>query len=466
MLEPVSGGDGPESLAGSSAIVAGLGSSGCAAASRLLELGARVLVTDVSDDHGVRERASELRAAGAEVEIGTEAPGHVDADFAVASPGIPPHAPVIEALHGAGVEIWSEVELAYRIADADFLAVTGTNGKTTTTGMLAAMLYEAGIPSLAAGNIGTPLVDAVGRVGRGGAIAVELSSFQLAAIHRFRPRIAVVLNVSEDHTDWHGSFEAYMSAKARIVMNQTGEDFFLPNHDDPRARAIGSLTAAAVVPFSALGVPQGGIGQEDGLVRWHGRPVFSNRDVPVGGRAVLEDAIAAAGAALLYGVDEGAVARGLRRYRPAPHRLELVAEADGVRYIDDSKATNPHATLAAVDGLQSVVLIAGGRSKGIDLSVLAGTVPPVVAVVALGEAAGEIRAAFGDLVPVEIASNMSEAVRRARTHAIPGGSVLLSPSCASLDMYDSYAQRGDDFAAQVRELLSMPRSDGSGESGG
>jgi UDP-N-acetylmuramoylalanine--D-glutamate ligase len=390
---------------------------------------------------------------GAEVEIGGHDLALLDADVAILSPGIPPAADVVVALRQAGVEAFSEVELAYRLARCDFLAVTGTNGKTTTTSLLAAILQEAGVATAAAGNIGFPLIDAIANVPEGGAIALEVSSFQLAAIARFRPKVAVVLNVAEDHIDWHGSFREYADAKARIIANQTSEDVFLPNAEDAEATAMGHKATARVVPFSAYRSMPDGVGIDGDSVLWRGTQVLSVSDVPLPGMTGLEDVVAAAGAALEYGIDPRAVLRAVKSFRPLAHRLEVVAEYDDVTYIDDSKATNPHATQAAVKGLRDVVLIAGGRSKGIDLSPLATTVPPVVAVIALGEARAEVHKVFDGLVPVETVDSMSAAVERAAARSIRGGSVLLSPGCASLDMYESYVARGEDFARAVKELI-------------
>ncbi len=454
-------------LAGSRVLVVGLGISGASAAAALARIGADVRVTESEAGHAVQERARRLTRLGIEVEIGGHDLSKLDADLAVVSPGIPPSAPVLDALAGRGIEVIGEVELAYRLARCDFLAVTGTNGKTTTTSLLAAILREAGIPTAAAGNIGFPLVDAVSEIPDGGAIAVEVSSFQLAATRDFKPRVAILLNVAEDHTDWHTTVSDYIDAKARIVANQGPEDVFLPNLEDEAAMRIAASARSRVAPFSAVRTVENGIGVEAAQVLWAGRKILATDDVPLAGRAGLDDAIAAAGAALEYGVDERAVAGAITAFRPLAHRLEVIAEAGGITYIDDSKATNPHATLSAVNGLSGVVLIAGGRSKGIDLSVLASSVPAVVAVVALGEARGEVAAAFSKLVPVDEASSMDEAVRLAARRAPRGGSVLLSPGCASLDMYESYAARGEDFARAVRALNEMTGSNGDGrEEGG
>jgi UDP-N-acetylmuramoylalanine--D-glutamate ligase len=358
----------------------------------------------------------------------------------------------MRALRALGIEVIGEVELAWRLARCDFLAVTGTNGKTTTTSLLADMLARSDVASVAAGNIGLPLVEAVASIPSEGAIAVEVSSFQLDTIESFRPSVAVILNVAEDHTDWHGSFDAYARAKARIVMNQRRDDTCVVNLADTHAMAIGERAPSRVVPFSASDAPRGGIGVHDGAISWRGEALLPVDAVSLPGIAGLEDALAAAAAALSYGVAPEAVTDAIEGFTPLAHRLQLVGEIGGVAFIDDSKATNPHATLAAVGGFDDVVLIAGGRAKGIDLAPLRATAPPVRAVVAIGEAADAIADVFEGIVPVVRASSMDEAVRHACELAAPRGSVLLSPACASLDMYESYAARGADFARAVGRL--------------
>lgn len=435
-------------------LVVGLGVSGFAAARALRGMGALVTVSEASDGPAIRDRAAMLRSDDVEVELG----GHdLDAlagfDLAVVSPGIPPTAPVIERLRGLGIETIGEVELAFGLASCDFLAVTGTNGKTTTTSLLAAMLAEGGVKSVAAGNIGLALIDAVGEVSPGGAIALEVSSFQLEATRSFRPKVAVLLNVAEDHTDWHSTFGDYARAKARITANQGTDDVFVYNHEDPVCVEVSESTRARTVPFSAERVPPDGIGSDGTQIVYRAARLVATADLPLPGRAGIEDVCAAAAAALAYGVEARAVVRAIKGFRPLPHRLEMVAEVEGVRYIDDSKATNPHATLTAVNDLKDVVLIAGGRSKGIDLTALKGTVPQVRAVVALGEAAAEIESVFEGIVEVVRASSMEAAVRAARERSVSGGSVLLSPGCASLDMFENYAARGEAFVRAVRSVI-------------
>jgi UDP-N-acetylmuramoylalanine--D-glutamate ligase len=441
------------------ALVVGLGVSGHAAARALQREGASVFVTDAARDEALEARAAELREAGIEVELGGHLLATREFDLAVVSPGIPLHADIVSGLRSRGIELISEIELGFRLARCDILAVTGTNGKTTTTELLAQMLLRAGVPSAAAGNIGTPLTDAVTLVTEGGAIATEVSSFQLALTHRFRPKVAVVLNVAEDHTDWHHNAAAYASAKRQITVNQTDEDVLVYNREDATSSDIAKGSRAVTVPFSARAAPKGGIGISGGKVRFQGRLLLNASELSLPGRAGADDTLAAAAAALCYGIGRDAVVDVARNFRASSHRLQTVATVNGVTFIDDSKATNPHATLAALEGMTDVVLIAGGRSKGIDLRVLKAAVPPVVAVVAVGEAAPEIVAVFEELVPVVVADSMPRAVESARRAAGGRGSVLLSPSCASLDMYSSYAARGDDFQRAVANLAAERTSE-------
>lgn len=450
-------------LEGRRVLVVGLGVSGAATARVLTTLGARVKVTEGGSSPAVLERAAALRAQGVEVEIGGHDLSDIDADLAVVSPGIPPAAPVMKHLSRGRIDVWSEVELASRLATCDFLAVTGTNGKTTTTTLLAQMLDKSGVKSLAAGNIGLPLIEAVQEVPQGGAIAVEVSSFQLAFIDTFKPRTACILNVAEDHMDWHGSVASYARAKARITENQDGNDVFIPNATDTVAMHVADRTRARVCPFSAVDVPAAGIGVRNGSIEWKGEPLLPVDAVGLPGRAGLEDAMAAAASALDYGLPQSTVVETIRTFAPLRHRFEIVARWRGVTFVDDSKATNPHATIAAVADQEDVVLIAGGRSKGIDLSPMKVLAPRLSAVVALGEAREEIARLFEGDVPVDVVDGMDEAVDRAMTRSSGRGSVLLSPGCASLDMYESYAHRGDDFARAVRDLIA--KHEGRGEEG-
>ncbi|HVM02184.1 MAG TPA: UDP-N-acetylmuramoyl-L-alanine--D-glutamate ligase, partial [Acidimicrobiales bacterium] len=328
-----------------------------------------------------------------------------------------------------------------------FVAVTGTNGKTTVTTLVAAILAADGVRAVAAGNIGLPLVAAVG--GDAEVVVAELSSFQLRHTAEFRPHVAVWLNLAADHLDWHATLEDYAAAKARVWANQGGDDTAVVNADDEAVMRAAAAAPGRVVSF---GLDRGDWSAAGGVLRGPAGAVAAVADLP---RALPHDvanALAAMAAASAAGAGPAACRAAVTAFRGLPHRVQLVGEAGGVRYYDDSKATTPAAVQAALRGFQSVVLIAGGRNKGVDLGGLAAEAARVRAVVAIGESAPEVQGAFAGAVPVTVAASMADAVAAAAAAARPGDAVLLSPGCASFDWYRDYAERGDDFAACVRAL--------------
>ena len=445
---------------GDHVVVVGLGVSGEAAARHLLRLGASVTVVDDGDDPVLRDRAASLGDARVLLGVQSEPGVAAGADLVVASPGVPEGAGALTAARDATVPIWSEVELAFRLAGAPILGVTGTNGKTTTTRMLAEALAEAGFSAAAAGNIGRPLIDAV--VEPYDVVVAELSSFQLRHIASFRAPVGVLLNVAADHLDWHGDFDAYVAAKARLFENQRPVDVAVYHDDEVCERA--AATPGRRVAFHEHALPAGGAGVTDGwIVVPEGRVVEVDA-LRARGAPIRANAVAAAAAACAFGAAPEPVGRALAAFVPLPHRMELVAERNGVSYVNDSKATNPHAVLAALDGLHDVVLIAGGRNKGLDLGAIARGAAGVTRVVAIGESAGEVIDAFAATgIPAERASSMDDAVARAAAHARPGGTVLLSPGCASFDMFVDYKARGEAFRAAVKHLESAKPSAATGE---
>jgi UDP-N-acetylmuramoylalanine--D-glutamate ligase len=358
------------------------------------------------------------------------------------------------------------------------VAVTGTNGKTTTTSLIAAILHQAGIPAVVAGNIGTPLSEVARRAAPGTVLVCEVSSFQLAFVETFRPRVAIVLNVADDHYDWHDGPGEYLAAKARVSAFQEAEDLLVVRAGDPGCASIAALSSARLAGFGvaapaavrgelrrdagrsvalAAGVEAGAVVVEgEQAERAEHFPCADIRLIRSGGPHNIENVGAAATAALEIGAGREAVARALAAFGGLPHRTTLVAEVNGVRYVDDSKATNPHATLRALAGFDRVVLIAGGRSKGMDLSPLAAEDRRVAGVVVMGEAAAQLTALFGPKVLGQ-AGSVEEAVTMAAGHARPGETVLLSPACSSLDQYTSYAERGSRFARAVAILAGGAR---------
>ena len=332
------------------------------------------------------------------------------------------------------------------------VAVTGTNGKTTVTGLIGDILAAAGHRVVTAGNIGLPALSDWD--GATTAVVLEVSSFQLAATVDFHPRVAVWLNFAPDHLDWHPDLHDYARAKARIWHNQDSADTVVVPAGDA---LIGELVAEAAANVTTF-APADGIESAmaswsvaDGWLRGPDGALCAVADLPRALPHDLANALAAAAATSALGVASGVIADVLRAAAPGRHRVELVATKDGVAFVNDSKATNPHAAAAAVRGFTSVVLIAGGRNKGLDLAGL--RLPSVRAVVAIGESAADVKSVFGESTPVEIAHSMDEAVTRAAALARPGDTVLLAPGCASFDWYGGYAERGDDFTRAVTELV-------------
>jgi UDP-N-acetylmuramoylalanine--D-glutamate ligase len=371
----------------------------------------------------------------------------------VTSPGVPEGAEILRWAEQRGLPTWSELELGARLCRVPYIAVTGTNGKTTTTELVASSMRAAGLRAVACGNIGHPFSLAV-QEGYD-ALAVEASSFQLRFSASLHPRVSALLNLAEDHLDWHASPAAYAVAKARIHRLQGPGDVHVGNRDDPRAAAISAAARCRRVWFR-LGAPDADeIGYAgDSLVARLERETVVARVEARRGSAFRADAAAAAAIALAFGIPAPSIADAIDGFSPPPHRGRVVATVRGVRFVDDSKATNPHAALAALEAVDDAVLIAGGRAKGVDLSPLAASAPRLAAVVAIGEAAVELQRVFGALVPVRTAASIEEAVRTAFALAPPNGIVLLAPACASQDMFRDYRERGDRFAAAAAELSS------------
>ena len=470
-------------FSGLRAVVVGFGVSGRAAATVLAEEGASVLVTETRSIEELRLQAANDRhnevggippvPPNVEVVGGGHRPEHLDgANVLVVSPGVPEHAPVVRWAVAAGLPVWSELEVGARLCRVPIVAVTGTNGKTTTVEMIAAMMRGSGLAARACGNVGYPFSLAARE--SHDALAVEASSFQLRFQESLHPRVSVLLNLAPDHLDWHGSFDAYAAAKANIYALQSPPDVHIGNREDAPAARL-SRQAPCVVRWFGSGLPEeGGVGVlQDHVVAHIPEPAGAATNgsspsphVDLGAPrsrtpAFVLDAAAAAAAALAFAVPPEAVRKVIESFAPLPHRGAVVAEVDSVRFIDDSKATNPHAALAALEGLDRVVLIAGGLAKGVDLAPLAQAAPRLASVVAIGEAAPIITDIFRDVVPVGIASSMEEAVEMAFQRVPPNGSVVLAPACASQDMFRDYRERGQRFAAAAASVARAAVTAGS-----
>ncbi len=446
--------------------VLGVGVTGAAVSRYLLsgseaESGASVTIYDERDVAAQGGVVAELRALGASVKLGASAVDD-DYDLVIASPGIPPSSLLLRSARERSQRVVGEIEFAYERSRSPWLAVTGTNGKTTVTSLCAHLLRYAGVPTECVGNIGDPAIAVVGEVGPSAVLVAEVSSFQLALTEDFHPRVAVLLNITPDHIDWHGSMEAYAADKARVFSNMGPGDTAVIDVDDAGASAyVDSVVAAgvSVVRVSLNGVPAGGAGVEDGVLVLdtdHGRLRLARiEDLQIRGDHNVSNALAAAAAVHAFGVGADGIAKGLREFVPIHHRLQPVGVVDDVEYINDSKATNPGATNKALAAFEDrpVVLLAGGRNKGNDFADLADAVAGCRAIVAFGESSGEIADALASSVPrLETAASMIDALGIARAMAQPGDVVLLSPACASFDEFSGYAHRGDVFSDAVMHM--------------
>jgi UDP-N-acetylmuramoylalanine--D-glutamate ligase len=459
-----------------SVVVAGIGISGFAAADALVGLGATVTVVDDRDGDFESERARVLEILGATVRLGAGATAVLarGAGLVVTSPGWRPTAPLLQAAGRAGVPVWGEVELAWHLRDLDrpapWLAVSGTNGKTTTVRMLAEMLRASGLRATAAGNVGDPVVEAVLHPEPYAAIALELSSYQLHWIQSMAARSAAVLNVAPDHLDWHGSYAAYAADKGRIYNGvQSACVYTVEDPETERLVRAASVSEGARAIGVTSGIPKVGmLGVVDGVLA--DRAFIAERHMAAAELAVIDDirpaaphnvtnALAAAALARSIGVPPVAVRDGLRAFRPDPHRIALVGTVDGITYVDDSKATNAHAAQASLQAYDEVVWVAGGMAKGAQFdSLVAAVRNRLRGVVLIGADRGLIAQALTrhapDVPVVEVAGTdngvMDRVVAEAASLARPGSTVLLAPACASMDMFGNYAARGAAFAAAVR----------------
>ncbi|HVL80992.1 MAG TPA: UDP-N-acetylmuramoyl-L-alanine--D-glutamate ligase [Actinomycetota bacterium] len=449
-------------LKDSRVLVLGLGRSGLAVAEALLEAGALVRASDSRPDLDADPRVHELRARGAEIELGghARAGDWIDAsDLVVPSPGISPSSDLLVRASEAGVPVISEIELAFRSVSAPVVAVTGTNGKTTTCRMIGAILSAEGREAVVCGNIGRPFVTAALEHPFADAFVVEVSSFQLYFCESFHPVVSVITNIAPDHLDWHGSLAAYREAKGRIAARQTPDDWFVHPAAQPDLAELAPPSGPRRIAFAREPVRGGDAVWTDGPAMY---ARIGSDDVdeigPLGpladlGAPFVEDGLAAAAASIAYGVPSPVVGEALRSFTPDRHRVETVARYRDVLYVDDSKATNPHAAAAAIRSFNRVVLIAGGRNKGLDLSELTREAGRLAGVVAIGEAGPEVEAAFrATSVPVLKAASMEEAVELASSMAGPGDAILLSPACSSYDRYRDYAERGEAFQEAVRRF--------------
>lgn len=448
-------------------LVIGLGRSGLASCAYLLSKGARVVANDQRSLADLAPEVSSLQERGLELALGShDVPLSAKLDLVVASPGVPLHIPLLTAARRHGIPIWGELELAYRGLQASsggarrIVAVTGTKGKSTTSTLLARMLEAAGRSVVLAGNIGNPMVGEIETASRDAVFVIEASSFQLETIERFCPDVAILLDVTPDHLDWHPSFEAYVEAKTNIFRNQTERSWAVVYGGNPLTVDMANRGKAKKLYFdidclSELypHVHQEGpwvVRHEDGTTT----PLASLEEFLLPGQHNQKNAMAASAAASLLGISQDEMAEAMLEFEGLPHTLERVAEVGGVSFYNDSKATNIQAVLAALRTFESgVILILGGRFKGGDFRDLREEIAKRVRLVfAIGESQDRVADALGDVVPVVFEEDLRSAVAAAHRKARPGNVVLLSPAGSSFDMFADYRERGRVFRDAVQDL--------------
>jgi UDP-N-acetylmuramoylalanine--D-glutamate ligase len=448
----------PIELRGKRVLVVGLARTGVATALFCAKRGAIVTATDSRSAAEIGDTVNLLRDAGVAVELG----GHQEStflnqDLIIPSPGVPADARELRAARKNGVTVWSEIELADRFLDGLLIGITGSNGKTTTTSLIAHILKQAGVPTILAGNIGTPLISCVEQTNDRTVTVVELSSFQLELIETFRPNISVFLNLTPDHLDRHKTIEAYTDAKARIFENQSPSDYSVLNADDP---AITQLAPAKphVFWFSRKQrVAQGAYVRESEVVfRRDGeeKTILTVQEIPLPGAHNLENVLAAVAAACLAGGKPEAVAKAVRSFAGVEHRIEFVAEIGGVRYYNDSKATNVDATVKALEAFPGrILVILGGKDKDSNYTVLQKSLRErAILALLIGAASEKIEKQIAGTVAIEQAGTLERAVEISSHAARPGDIVLLAPACASFDQFQNYEHRGRVFKELVRQM--------------
>ncbi|WP_371368836.1 UDP-N-acetylmuramoylalanine--D-glutamate ligase [Sporomusa rhizae] len=442
-------------------LVLGAGISGISVACILQQLGARVTLSDAKTEEKIDKDLSALKASGVMLELGNQNEDLLDGiDYLVLSPGISIYIPLVAAAQNRGITVVSEVEVAYRLSSALMVAITGTNGKTTTTTLVGEILKTTGCPVVVGGNIGAALSEQTLESAEKGFVVAEISSFQLEGVIKFRPHIAAILNLTPDHLDRHRSMAVYKEMKERVFVNQLADDFIILNYDDVAVRGMAERAPSKVVYFSRQQELDSGIFVKDGTIRlrWDGKTIdiCSVDAIKIKGGHNVENALAACAIGYFAGAQPEAMAEILKTFPGVEHRIEPVTEIAGVPYYNDSKATNPESSIKALEAFDGhIILLAGGRDKNTDLTEFMQLAKAKVDhLILLGEAQERFAeaAASNDVKNIHNAASFDEAVSLAHKLAKPPQVVLLSPACASYDMFNNYEERGTVFKELVRRL--------------
>ena len=451
-------------LAGKRVLVVGLARTGVVAALFSAGYGATVTATDERPEAELGETAAKLRAAGVKLELGGHNPdSFANQDLIVVSPGVPAKLPALELARARGIPVWSEIELAWRFLRGKLIAITGSNGKTTTTSLVAHILQSASMPTLVGGNIGTPLLALVENSMDTTVTVAEISSFQLETIEKFRPEIGVLLNLTPDHLDRHASFDEYALAKMRMFENQIERDIAVLNADDleitrrmPTKPHIFWFSRQKRVAAGAF------LRDEQILFRNEGSEVALARreEIPLRGEHNVENVLAACAAAYLAGADPAAIATGIKTFKGVEHRLEFVAEISGVQFYNDSKATNVDAAAKAIEAFPGpLIVILGGKDKGSPYTPLRELLHARARMaILIGAAADKIAEDLGDSVTLKNAGTLDRAVETAMQNAQAGDTVLLAPACSSFDQFENFEHRGRRFKELIANLENQNQS--------
>ena len=446
-------------IVGKNISILGMARSGLALAKTLKELGAKVFVSDLKNENNLKSETKELKKLKIDFETG----GHSqkllqEKDYLVLSPGVPGDIPIVKEAEFLGIPVFSEIGVAYWLCPAEIVAITGSNGKTTTTTLVGEILKKAGKETWVAGNIGVAFSRVLNQISPEGIVVLEVSSFQLEKIQEFKPRISAILNLSPDHLDRYPNVEAYIQAKFRIFENQDKSDFAVLNYDDLLLRKKAAEIKAPVLFFStSAGLEEGAYVKDKSLIVKLGgkeKRIIDINQIGIKGPHNLSNAACASLIATILGVKPETIAEVLKEFKGVEHRLEAVAEINGIKFINDSKATNMDSVWYALQSVaQPVILIAGGKDKGGDFSKLSDLVKEKVKLLILiGQAKEKIKSALGSLTETIEAQDLAEAVKLAYKKAQAGDTVLLSPACASFDMFLNFEERGKVFKQEVARL--------------
>ena len=441
-------------------LILGLAVSGVSTAKALNKLGAHIIITDMKKEEELSQYIEELKEIDIKYVLGSNDVSLDDISILVKSPGIPLGIPLIDKAKNKGIEVITDIELAYRISKNPFVAITGTNGKTTTTALTGELFNNAGKVCHVTGNIGIGILWEVVNSSPDDVFVIEASSFQLESTRSFKPKVSVITNITPDHINWHKSFDNYINAKKKVFVNQDKDDFTVLNYDDQILRDVSKEVKSNIIFFSSSSKLDYGVYLEgDYIVVNDGvciEKIMRHNEIRIPGKHNLENALAAVAIGWCMGIDFNIIEKTLKEFEGVEHRIEFVEKINGISFYNDSKGTNPDASIKALEAINSpIVLIAGGMDKGSDFDEFVESFnDKVKALVLLGETAVKIKetAINKGFNNIYIVGNINEAVRKSFEVAKNGDSVLLSPACASWDMFDSYEERGNVFKKEVRSI--------------